>query len=349
MIAATRSRFHAVSVAGVALLLIVSAGCTRREHPAPVAPAAPPTVVSVTPVARSTSALPVSAPGLLARRDESVLSFKVDGVVEQVHVRAGDAVRAGQELARLRLDEIEARVSLARAALDKARRDEERVARLQAKAVSTLENLQDARTDVEVAEAQVRIAEFNRRFAVVTAPSDGRILRRFVEPDEIVAPGRPVLGFAGEDSGWLARVSLAPVDAGRLNLGDSASAGGVPGRITQISAAADPVTRTVEVEIALSRAPDGARSAAVVPVTLQPPPVPARPVVPASALIEGAGRAAHLFLVKPGATTATRFDVELEALHGSSAYLRTELPEGARVVVRGSEFLRDGATVSVQP
>jgi multidrug efflux pump subunit AcrA (membrane-fusion protein) len=170
-----------------------------------------------------------------------------------------------------------------------------------------------------------------------------------VEPDEIVGPGHPILAFAAENSGWLVRVGLTPADAARLNPGDAADVGGQPGKVAQISAAADPVTRTVEVEVALAQAPAGARSAAVVPVTLQPPPVTPRPVVPVAALIEGAGRSAHLFVLGRDASTATRVAVEVEALHGASAYLRTSLPADARVVIRGAEFLRDGAAVTVQP
>jgi multidrug efflux system membrane fusion protein len=284
-------------VAILALPLLL-AGCPREEEKASAAaPATPAVMVRLAGVTLSDAAVPIHATGVLSRRDEAGLSFKVDGVVDAVLVRAGDRVKAGQELARLRLDEIEARVAAAQAGLAKARRDEERVERLQAKAVSTLENLQDARTAVELAAAQVRIAEFNQRYAVITAPSDGHILRRSVEPDEYIAPGRPVLGFASEGAGWLARVGLAAPDVERLRTGDRAEVGTSTGRITQISASADPITRTVEVEIALDTPPPGARSGSVASVILHPAPVPARPVVPAACLIEATGANAHLFLV----------------------------------------------------
>ena len=325
--------------------LVLSLGCSRPAEPAPVDTATPALVVKLAPITRTTAAVPIRATGLLARRDEAGLSFKVDGVVETVLVRAGDTVKAGQELARLRLDEIEARAAAARSALDKARRDEERIERLQAKAVSTLENLQDARTAVELAEAQMKIAEFNRRFAVITAPAAGHILQRNVEPDEYVAPGRIVLGFASDSSGWLARVGLSSRDVARLSVGDRAEVAGAVGHLSQISAAADPATRTIAVEIALDSTPDGARSGSVAPVILHPPPGPSRPVVPASALIEATGSTAHLFIVDPGSTHARRLTVEIEALHGDLAYLRTPLPEGPQLVIQGSEYLRDGSPI----
>jgi len=329
--------------------LALSAGCSRPADPAPADTAAPALVVKLAPINRTNAAVPIRATGLLARRDEAGLSFKVDGVVEAVLVRAGDTVKAGQELARLRLDEIEARAAAARSALDKARRDEERIGRLQAKAVSTLENLQDARTAVELAEAQMKIAGFNRRFAVITAPADGRILQRNVEPDEYVAPGRIVLGFASDSSGWLARAGLSSRDVARLSVGDRAEVAGAVGHLSQISAAADPATRTIAVEIALDSSPADARSGSVAPVVMHPPAGPSRPVVPASALIEATGSTAHLFVVDAGSTRARRLTVEIEALHGDLAYLRTSLPSGTQLVIQGGEYLRDGSLIQPAP
>src|SRR5262249_22124417 len=150
-------------------------GCGK--HPAE-APAGEKTVlVELAPVTYSTAAMPVAATGVLGRRTESDLSFKIGGVVESVNVRVGEVVARDQVLASLRLDEIEAQLTQARSAWEKARRDLARVEKLRGGAVATLENLQDAQTAVDVAAAQVRIAEFNRRYAVITAPAAGRILR----------------------------------------------------------------------------------------------------------------------------------------------------------------------------
>jgi hypothetical protein len=80
-------------------------------------------------------------------------------------------------------------------------------------------------------------------------------------------------------------------------------------------------------------------------VTVTPPDVVARPVVPAAALIEGAGGAAALFLIEAGATTVKRTVVQIEELRGDRVFLRTPLPSAARLVVSGGEYLRDGQAV----
>ena len=339
------------------LLLLVAAvsGCTKSNPAAPVATTAPKAiVVHAVPVGRSTAAIPIQASGIVARRTEAELSFKIVGVIEEVAVRAGDRVTKGQVLARLQLEEIEAQVGQARSAVEKARRDLARTEKLQAAAVATLENLQDVRTALEQAEAQLRIAEFNRRHAIITAPAAGRVLRRLAEPNELVTAGHAVLTLAADDDGWIVRAGLSEREVGRMRLGDSAEITlpgtgqtAVPGRVVQISEAADSLTRTTPVEIALDAAPADVRSGFVVAVTLHPQPVAARPVVPASALIEGAGDSASLYLIPPGATTARRLMVKVEALFGTEAYLGTALPPGAQVVAFGAEFLRDGAPITL--
>jgi RND family efflux transporter MFP subunit len=336
----------------VSLLLALSgaAGCSRAPQPAPVA--AKPVAVALAPVVYSDAPVPVRASGVLSRKTEADLSFKIGGVVEAVLVRAGDAVAEGQVLARLRLDEIEAQVAQARSARDKAQRDLARIEQLTASGASAVEALQDARTALEQATAQARIAEFNRRFAVITAPAAGRVLRRAAEPDELVAAGRPILGFASDADGWIVRAGLAERDVARVRLGDRAALAGAcgegeawAGRITQIAEAVEPLTRTTQVEIALDAPPCAARSGFVAVVTIHPQPVPARPVVPATALIEGAGGTASVFVVDEGASASRRVAVDVEALLDTRAFLRTALPRAARIVASGAEFLRDGAPV----
>lgn len=339
--------------AGLAAAILGGAGCSK---PAPVVAAPPPNVVQTVPVAYSDRAVPVRATGLLSRKAEAELSFKVGGLVEAVLVRAGDAVQRGQELARLRVDEIDAQVAQAQSVVEKARRDLARVEKLAAERVATLENLQDARTAVELAAAQLRIAEFNRKYAVIVAPGDGRILRRLAEPNEWVTAGREILVFASEAEGWLVRVGLADGDAGRVRLGDAvavthggSSSGPAAGRVTAISESADAATRTTPVEIQLDGAPVGVRSGAVVVATIQPRAVEARPVVPAAALVEGDARGASVFLVDEATRKAKRVAVEIETIDGVDVYLRTALPRGQRVVSGGAEYVRDGSEVTLKP
>ncbi len=335
----------------VASLLLLSA-CGRPVKTE--ANLAPPARVQVAPVVVSTRAIPVRVPAVVSRRAESALAFKVAGIVREVTVRAGDTVTGGQVLASLDLAETDAQLAQARSAVEKARRDHARALELREREVVSTELAQNAATGLEQAEAALRIAEFNRSHAVVVAPSAGHILKRLVEPNDMVAANKVAILFASEAEGWIARAGVPESEAARLQLGNTATitAPGQPpltGELAQISEAADPVTRTIEVEVRLAATPAALRSGSVVDLELQPGAVAGRPAVPVSALVEGDGRLAHVFLAAADGRSVQRQRVTVQAVDSGQAFLATGLPAGARVVVSGAEFLRDGAAIEIVP
>jgi RND family efflux transporter MFP subunit len=347
---ATRSSFP-VRLAVAAGLAFLFTAC-QKEAAAPAA--TPLRQVAVESVALTTDQPPIEAAGVLVRKLEPTLAFKVGGIVAEVAVRAGETVRRGQVLARLEPAEIDAQAAQAQSALLKARRDAERLSRLQSERVATLEQLQNARTGVEVAEAQLRVVDFNRRFATIVAPADGRVLRRHTEPGELVAPGQPVITFGTDADGWVFRASVSERDVRRLARGDAAALnfrGPPPATlaavVAQVAEAADPQTRTFELELTVPENPAGLRSGAVGTLTIVKPGAVARPRVPLAALLEGHGRTAFLFELNSDGRTVRRRPVEIELLLGDSAFLATPLAAGTRIVTAGAEYLRDGEAVVV--
>jgi membrane fusion protein, multidrug efflux system len=326
------------------------AGCGSGSAPARPAAEAPLQAVTVATVALSTEALPVEVSGVASRKLETALAFKTGGVVAEVLVRAGDAVKESQPLARLKLDEVEAAVSEARAALEKTKRDLARADQLLAERVITREQQQNAATLVEQAAAAVRAAEFNARQSRIVAPTAGRVLRRLAEPEQMVGAGTPILSLASETDGWLVRVGLADEHVLRVRVGDPvevhapASGETLRGTVTQIAEGSDPITRTTEAEITLAEPiADRLKSGFVVHARILPRPVAPRPVVPAAALVEGGGDRA----VESG--RVRRLPVEVEVVADERVFLRTALPAGAQVVSAGAEFLREGQAVDVRP
>jgi RND family efflux transporter MFP subunit len=354
---------------GAAAVLAVLAsllmpGCAPPATAAAPAATAPPLPVLAATVVAEDVARPVRASGLLVARRELRLSFKVGGVVRSVAAEEGRAVRAGAPLAALDLSEVDPLVAQAREARDKAVRDLARVERLHAESVATLSQLQDARTGAEVAENALRAASFNQRHAVITAPADGRVLRRLAEPGEVIAPGQPALLFAsfagGEGGGWVVRAGLADRDAVRVAVGDVArvTLDAHPGRtfdarVTEVPAAALPGTGTAEVELTL-QVPVGAAAprllsglAAKVEVT---PAVRARVLlVPVESLVEGDGDSASVFTLAPDGRSARRERVRVAFLDGASgrAALHAGPAEGARVVTAGAAQVREGAPLTL--
>lgn len=286
------SLFSLVTARALRVMITVPAlavaGCQR---PAATPPAAPLRVVQVVPVREGPAEPAIVASGVVANRDEARLAFKVGGVIASIAVREGDAVRRGQRLATIEAAEIDAQVAQANAAAQKAARDLERGRRLFAQDVVTREQLDDLATADAVARAQLEAAAFNRRYAEILAPDDGRVLSRLAEPRELVAAGAPVLVVGNQRSGVVLKIGLADRDALRVRPGDAADVtfDALPGRhyaarVREISQAADARSGTYRVELEISPEPQAEAPS---------PSAPARAPAVAAPVSNDAGTEAH--------------------------------------------------------
>lgn len=331
------------------LLAPLAAACGAAEAEQP--PAAQAVAVRTAPVTDAEIAPPVAATGTLADKEEIRLSFKIPGVVARVLVNEGDAVRRGQPLATLDLAEIDAQVRRARQGVDKAERDLARARALYADSVMPLAQLQDAQTGAEVARAEWQVAAVNRRYAVITAPADGTVLRRFAEGGELMQPGAPVLLLGATGRGTVLRAGLADRDAVRVREGDRAvvrfdafPGETFPGRVTEIAAAAAAGTGTFEVEVAVD---GGGRlvSGMIGRTEIAPSRTQRLRLVPVEAVLEADGDSAAVFIVDADGRTARRRRVAVAFLQGDRVALRGGLNGVAEVVTDGAAYLEDGLAV----
>jgi multidrug efflux system membrane fusion protein len=344
------------------LLLATVTGCRDARGAAPAASPAVPVHVAD---AMRPGDLAITATGTLGAKDEIPLAFKMGGVVARIAVDEGARVRAGQVLAELDLREIDALVAKATAAAQKAGRDAARAERLQKDSVLTLAQLQDAQTMRDVAEADLRAARMNREYAAITAPTDGVVLARGVNPGAQVAPGMRVLLLGSSARGAVLRAGVPDRDALRVRVGDAttvtfdaAPGRTVAGRVRQVAAAADARTGTYTVEVALDGAADlpsglvgrvrissGAGRAAAGTASAGGAGVGVL-AIPAEALVEGAGECGTVFVLDATGTVALRRAVVLAGLDGERVLVRGLAP-GTRVVTAGAAWLKDSTRVEI--
>jgi multidrug efflux system membrane fusion protein len=339
------------TLAAVALLAVVLLGCGAEAERSD-APTTAPTPVRTTPATARTTPLPIRTSGRLASQAEVQLAFKVGGIIQGLRVDEGDQVRAGQTLARLDLSEIDAQVQEAKSALDKAKRDLRRTRRLYRDSVATLEELQNAETAVETAEARLQTAQFNRKHAVIEAPESGRILRRHAEAGEQVGPGTPVLTLGATGHGWVVETGLPEADVVRVSLGDSATVTfdahpdtPLDAEVTAIADAATPRTGTYEVELSIPGAEVPLKSGFIGQVTLHPSGPKDYVAVPARALVSGDGRQGTVFTVDSDSQTVRRRSVDIARVLDSVIVVNEGLTAGTSVVVAGKAEVSDGEKV----
>lgn len=346
--------------------LVMLGGCggdTGAQAAAPAAGNAVPVRVVSLGQSAAPGATTLSVSGTLAGKEEVSLAFKIGGVIARIVVDPGQRVRAGQVLAELRPTEIAAQVSTAQQAREKAARDAERVAKLYADSVATLEQLQDSRTALEVANNQLRAAQFNADYAVIRAPGDGVVLTRSAEPGQVVEPGRPILSVRRDGRGMVVRVGLPDRDAVRVRTGDAADVtfDALPGqhfpaRVTQRAAAATAGTGDYAVEVTLGDAARALPSGLVARVALTPAGAVARAntrrvTVPLDALVDADADSAAVFVLAADRKSVSRQQVKLadvtEALQSSVVPVTSGLTGGEQVVVAGTSRLVHGSRVLV--
>ena len=340
-------------IARYSLLLLACAvsACGGAAAPAAEELSAIPVRV-VSPSYRSTEPS-IALTGILGAKEEIPLGFKIGGVVASVSVDAGDRVSAGKLLAALSLTEIESSVSGAREGRNKARRDFARAENLYRDSVATLSQLEDARTSLQVAEAQLRAAEFNRQYAEVRAPAAGTVLRRQVEAGQLVGANSSVFVLRVDQNGLVLRVGAADHEAVRLTAGMTATVRfdaypGVlfDGRVERVGVAASPMTGTYEVEIEVEQGTRRLASGLIGRAFITPRAASAQATLPAEALLEVDGRAASIFVLTADGARAERRRVSVLWLDGAVAAI-AGVDSSAKVVTAGATRLSDGTRVRV--
>jgi RND family efflux transporter MFP subunit len=149
--------------------------------------------------------LPLS--GTLQPVDQTTVKAKVSGEIRQVAVREGDAVKAGQVIARFDTADLEAKLtdrigaleaSRAQLALaEKTRMQNQQLLKqkfISQNAYDSAEsNLSVTQGTLKSIEAQAQLARNALRDAVVTAPLSGIIAKRHVQPGEKVSFDAPLV------------------------------------------------------------------------------------------------------------------------------------------------------------
>ena len=343
-----------VPLQSLVLASILLSACSDKPAPAVTASVQPVRVITV---GASGAHAQLVATGVVGSQEEARLSFKTGGIIQSLSVEAGDRVKAGQVLAVLDSTELNAGQLQAEASADKAKRDLERAEKLFQQGLIAEQLVQDARTQLAVAESSRTAARFNQRQSVLVAPGPGVVLQRLAQAHELAAPGAPVLIVSRDDLGWVLRVGLDDRAAVRVRAGDPAqvSLSAWPGRVIEarvreVGGAADPRTGTTTATLTLPagngltylagqvgeariRSRDEGQS------TLS---------VPLGAVIEGSGHEASVYVIDAKGQ-AQRRHVSTGDIRDGQVAITGGLSLGERVVSEGAAWLNPGMPVRILP
>lgn len=339
----------------ITLLMLILQACTDSKGKEAAIPAATePIPVKVMSLNKSSDTRVIHTSGQVTTDDETILAFKIGGVINTVLVKEGDKVKKGQLLATLDLTEINAQVAQAQHNYEKAQRDFKRITNLYRDSVATLEQLQNTETALAIAKEQLQAATFNRSFARIHAPESGYVLRKFVNAGQVVSTGDPILVTNGAATGnWILKVNVSDKQWSAVSLHDKAEVHidafadkTFEAEVTRKSETSDAQTGTFTLELQLKkngvRLATGMFGSAVVTTgnTLT------SWSIPYEAVLDANDNEGFVFITSDR-KTARRQPVIIESFNGTTIRISKGLENAEALIVSGSAYLTDHSPITI--
>lgn len=301
-----------------------------------------------------TQAMPIHASGKVEAEENTSLSFKTGGIVQQILVEEGQTVRKGQTLASLDLSEINAQVNQAQVQVDKLRSDLFKFEALAKDSAIAQQNIDDVKAALKVAESGLQIAQYNQKHSVITAPASGTILQKRAQNGELVGPGTPILllGNSGSRQQMVLKIHLTDKELVQLQLNDKAVVmfDAYPGEeaealVTEMGAQAHPRTGTFEVSLQLQNFPYPLRAGFFAKAQIMPSRQQDLLKVPMQALVEGNANQVKLYttennVVRSVYTTPVHIAEDYFTIPGNGQ-------QNLEVIVEGAAYVQEGEEVTL--
>jgi RND family efflux transporter MFP subunit len=307
-------------------------------------------------------------PGSIVSRADARVAGVVAGRIDWV-ADVGQRVAAGAPLARLddtmvrlRVADLEAQVARAQSQADLAAIQYQRFQSLAATQIYSPSQLDESRTQLDVAghevarlTAQLKQAQFEAEQAEIRAPFAGVVTERFAQRGEYLQVGAAVVHLVSTtEVEARATAALALSEQVKQGQATSVRVGGDEraGTVRTAVPVGDDRSRQFELRITLAKAAWPVGTA--VEVSVPTGPERAAVMVPRDAIVIRQGRSYVMRLIGPGSTGATaagtveRHEVDVGTAVDDLVEIRSGVAAGDLVVVRGAERLEPGQAVAVK-
>ncbi|MBS1598911.1 MAG: efflux RND transporter periplasmic adaptor subunit [Bacteroidetes bacterium] len=345
---------HAASILiGLSSAIII--GCSEKKKTAVATEDT--VVVKTVPVSFSTYSPKLEYSGTIASVNEAKLSFKIGGIISRIYVKEGDRVVKGQLLATLDLTEINAQVKQASQNVEKLNRDERRIKNLLDDTAATLEQYQNAQTQLNVGKENLRIAQFNQEYAQIRSSANGIITKKLMNEGELASTGAAVLilnGTSADD--WVIRFGVSDKDWAILQKNDRATVfvDAYPGKIfngliSKIEQSADPLNGTYEIEVKILPGDKKLAPGLFATVHINAGnATQSLSVIPIEALAEADRKTGYVYTLNNDKKTVAKHKVQIAFINKDSVGVAGGLDNINHVIKEGVSYITENTVVKEQ-
>ena len=296
----------------------------------------------------------IHASGVFTTEDETYLGFKIGGIIQNILVKEGDAIKAGQLLATLNLTEIKSQVQQAQIGVEKAERDFKRAGNLYKDSVATLEQFQNSKTALDIARQQISVLKFNQNYAEIRALKSGYVLKKLANDGQVVGPGTPILMVNGATNNWVLKVGLSDQDWASVSIGDQATVTidtekdqNFSATIRAKSEGVDPITGTLWVTLKTNGIPAKKIALGIFgKANIQPKKKINAWVIPFDAVVEGNENEGFIFITKDE-KTAEKIRVKISGIAHGKVFVTQGLEDVKGIITSGNAYLNAGSAIKI--
>lgn len=325
------------------------------SRPAPERGGPPPgfdraVLVKAETVATGTLANTVEALGTATAKESLTITASLTDTVSRVNFDDGDYVEAGEVLVELTDDEESAQLAEARANLGEAQRRLQRLEELDKQGIAIPSDVDEARSQVQAAQARLDAIVARLRDRLIRAPFEGLLGFRQISPGTLIMPGDAIttlddisqikLDFTVPET-YLSLITPGSRVFARSSAWRDTRFEGV---VASVGSRVDPATRSVTVRAIIDNHERLLRPGMLLSVEVLAEQKSAL-TVPERAVLQ-IGDQAFVFTIDDE-QRATRREVSLGLRQGGLVEITDGLEDGERVVTDGVVKLRDGIAVRV--
>ena len=313
----------------------------------PFGGAAQPVGVVTASASEGSLGLEIEAIGNAVANESAEITSKTVNTVIAIRFKEGQFVKRGAVLVEFDSAQARADLAAAEAALAESRSQYNRSQELLETKVLSQSQMDQLEATLKTNEAKVASARAHLDDTIIRAPFDGRIGFKRISVGGLVNPGTVISTL---DDTTVMKLDFTVPQSYLFGLTPglavTAEIAGVPnksftGRITTLDSRVDPVTRSIVVRAELPNKDGTLKPGMFMTAKISAAAVSAL-LIPEGALVPEQGKT-FVFVVKDG--VATRREVTIGRRRPGEVQVTTGLGRGERVVVEGTQKIRDGVAV----